>query len=55
MIADKIVIPKFATEAEEADWLYEHREEHSEVMAKAMREGRTISAPEFWAQRRSRS
>jgi hypothetical protein len=51
MIADRIAIPKFATEAEEADRLYEHREEHSEVMAKAMRESRTISAPESWAER----
>ncbi len=51
MIADKIVIPKFASEAEEADWLDEHREEHDEIMAKAMQEGHTTAAPQFWEQR----
>jgi len=41
MIPDKITVPKFATEAEEADWWYDNREEHGKIMAKAMREGRT--------------
>ncbi len=49
MIADKIAIPRFATEAEEAEWLDAHQDEHSEVAAKAMQEGRTTSAPKFWA------
>ncbi len=41
MITDKIAVPKFATEQEEADWWYDHREEHGEIMVKAIREGRT--------------
>lgn len=51
MIANSIVVPKFATEAEEADWFFENREEHGEIMAKAMKEGRTIPAREFMAKR----
>lgn len=42
-IADKIVVPRFATEAEEADWWFDNREQHDEIMAKAMAEGRTMT------------
>jgi predicted DNA binding CopG/RHH family protein len=33
-------IPKFASEAEEAQWWYDHREERAEAFVKASREGR---------------
>ncbi len=36
-------MPHFETEAEEADWWYDNREEHGEIMAKAMEEGRTMT------------
>jgi hypothetical protein len=35
----RLGIPKFASEAEEADWLYEHREELGQEFLEAMREG----------------
>ena len=35
--------PKFKSEAEEAQWYYDHREELGEEFAKAMRDGRTTS------------
>jgi len=33
-------IPKFASEAEEAQWWYDHREERAEAFVKASHEGR---------------
>jgi predicted DNA binding CopG/RHH family protein len=36
----ELVVPQFATEAEEADWLYENRERISESFVKAAAEGR---------------
>src|SRR6266851_4785043 len=42
-MSDKIVVPHFASESEEAEWWFAHREEHGEIMAKAMEEGRTMS------------
>jgi predicted DNA binding CopG/RHH family protein len=42
-MSDKIVVPNFASESEEADWWFEHREEHGEIMAKAIEEGRTMT------------
>jgi len=41
MMSETIVVPKFATEREEADWWYDNREEHDKIMVKAMAEGRT--------------
>jgi hypothetical protein len=35
----RIVVPKFATEAEEADWWYQNRELHGKVMLAAVRSG----------------
>ena len=35
----RIVVPKFATEAEEADWWYENRKAHSEQFLAAMKRG----------------
>ena len=37
---EKRVIPKFATEAEEAQWWYDNREEIGKDLAKAFAEGR---------------
>ena len=34
-------LPRFANEAEEARWWYEHRDALADDMIKAMREGRT--------------
>jgi hypothetical protein len=34
------VIPKFATEKEEADWWYNNREKHDEEFVQAVAEGR---------------
>ena len=31
MIADRLAVPKFASEAEEAEWWYDHRDEHGEI------------------------
>ncbi len=35
----RIVVPKFATEAEEADWWYRNREVHGKVMPAGVRSG----------------
>jgi len=35
----RIVVPKFATEAEEADWWYKNRKAHSEEFLAAARRG----------------
>jgi hypothetical protein len=37
---EKRIIPKFATEAEEARWWYENREELAQDFVNAVREGR---------------
>lgn len=37
----RTVVPKFATEAEEAQWWYDNREQHAEEFAQAIKEGRT--------------
>jgi hypothetical protein len=39
-IMESRVIPKFATEAEEAKWWYDHREEIADDIIAASREGR---------------
>lgn len=49
-MTDRIVVPRFATESEEADWWYENREEHDAIMVKAMREGRTKSPSQLFAE-----
>ncbi len=40
MPMEKRIIPAFATEAEEADWWYEHREEITQDLIEAVRAGR---------------
>jgi sulfur carrier protein ThiS len=49
-MSDKIVVPHFANETEEADWWFAHREEHGEMMAKAMEEGRTMTLKQVLSQ-----
>jgi len=48
-MSDKIVVPKFASETEEAEWWFAHREEHGETMARAMEEGRTVGIKDLLA------
>lgn len=38
---EKRIIPKFASEQEEADWWYDNREELAKDWVNAIREGRT--------------
>ena len=40
-IPKRIVVPKFATEGEEADWWYQNRELHGKIMHAAMKRGET--------------
>jgi predicted DNA binding CopG/RHH family protein len=35
----RIIVPKFATEAEEADWWYKNRHVHDKIMLAAVRSG----------------
>lgn len=37
----RIVVPKFATEAEEADWWYQNRYAHAKIFLEAARRGET--------------
>ena len=37
--ATRIVVPKFATEAEEADWWYKNRQVHDKIMHAAIKSG----------------
>ena len=49
-MTEKIVVPHFASESDEADWWFEHREEHDVIMAKAMVEGRTKTPTQLFAE-----
>jgi hypothetical protein len=49
---EKRIIPAFQSEAEEAQWWYDHREEIGADMLAAVREGRTsLSSPSKRLQR----
>jgi len=50
-MSDKIIVPRFATEAEEADWWFENREAHGEIMAKALHERPPMNLVELLKQR----
>jgi hypothetical protein len=39
-MSEMLELPKFASEAEEAQWWYDHREERAEAFVKASLEGR---------------
>ena len=39
-IPDRIVVPKFATEAEEADWWHKNRHIHDKIFHEAVKSGR---------------
>jgi predicted DNA binding CopG/RHH family protein len=51
MVDDKIVVPHFATESEEADWWFANREAHDAIMARAMDEGRTSNLRDLFKER----
>ena len=46
MPIQKMTIPSFKTETEEADWLYRHRRKLDAEMIQAMRAGKTIPLAE---------
>ncbi len=54
MMSDKIVVPKFASESEEADWWFEQREEHGGIMARAIDDGRTINMQQLLEQQEAK-
>ena len=39
-VSDRIIVPKFATEAEEADWWYKNRHIHDKQMHAAVKSGK---------------
>jgi predicted DNA binding CopG/RHH family protein len=39
-VSDRIIVPKFATEAEEADWWYKNRYVHAKQFSAAVKSGR---------------
>jgi hypothetical protein len=39
-MSERIALPAFQSEAEEADWWFENREQHAEAFVQAMAEGR---------------
>lgn len=44
---DKIVVPKFQSEGEEAEWWFVNREEHGALMAREIEQGRSIAMVEL--------
>jgi hypothetical protein len=50
-IPDKIKVPHFDNESDEAAWWYDNREEHGKIMAKAMKEGRTTTLKQVLEER----
>ena len=50
-MSDKIIVPRFATESEEADWWFDNREAHGEIMAKALEERPPMNLVELLKQR----
>jgi predicted DNA binding CopG/RHH family protein len=42
-LENKVEMPRFASEAEEAQWWFDHREETAGLMEQAVSEGRTTS------------
>lgn len=53
-MTDKPVIPQFGSEAEEAQWWFDHREETAKWVEEAMAEGRTTSLARILEKRRQR-
>jgi hypothetical protein len=51
-MSGRIIVPHFENESDEADWCFDNRHEHGEIMAKAIEEGRTMNLREFLIQRR---
>jgi hypothetical protein len=42
-MSDRIIVPHFENESDEADWWFANRHEHDEIMLKAIAEGRTLT------------
>jgi predicted DNA binding CopG/RHH family protein len=51
-MSDKPTIPQFGSEAEEAQWWFDHREETARWMEQAVAEGRTTSLARIPERRR---
>lgn len=49
---DKLEVPRFGSEAEEAQWWFDHREETADLMENAVAEGRTSRLEALLAKRR---
>jgi predicted DNA binding CopG/RHH family protein len=50
----KLRMPKFKSEAAEAAWWYDNREEHSKVMAEAIAKGERTTLAEILARQRKK-
>jgi len=49
---DKLEVPRFGSEAEEAQWWFDHRDETADLMENGVAEGRTSSLDAVLANRR---
>ncbi len=50
---DKFEVPRFGSEAEEAQWWFDHRDETADLMENAVEEGRTSSLDMVLANKRN--
>ena len=50
---DKLEVPRFGSEAEEAQWWFDHRDETAGFMESAVAEGRTLSLEKVLAHERN--
>jgi predicted DNA binding CopG/RHH family protein len=50
---DQLEVPRFGSEAEEADWWFDHRDETADLMENAVAEGRTSSLDMVLANKRN--
>ena len=50
---DKLEVPRFGSEAEEAQWWFDHRDETADLMENAVAEGRTSSLDMVLANKRN--
>ena len=54
-MSKKLVIPKFRSDAEEAKWWYEHRDETTQAMREALAKRQTTTLSKILEQSRKRS
>lgn len=52
-LKSKVEIPQFGSEAEEAQWCFDHRDETAALMEEAVAEGRTTSLDAVLAKRQN--